>query len=404
MDTGFTLIEAKLPGSREVFRKLIVILSTEDTRPAKRTRIERAEDIKARMGLQALRNATTDQSPLLTIQDISFIAPQRKKLHLNLTSTGIQGMLPADVSNLELSIDYTEIRLVCILPVPDRASRSYNICIFPKMNDIEAVGANAIVFSVPDTVPKTVSGSILSSILPPVSDTYVSLLEHILLPYVKGGVVRPNKKDFKSPERQRQWNDEHANHVVARRGSKEGYLFFLSVGLVWGFKKPMLFLPVTEILHINFSGIFGKTFNLTVGCKRSTCDEKTAQAMSDLSIEFSVIDIVNHDAVNDYIAKYRLQFSPETHLASTTRLGPAVVTSQHDLTKRIETASAGTGRISTQSNGQGTQNHSDDEEEDATFSDSESHGGSTVDSDSTDASGTEALADDHGENDDEDTT
>ena len=117
---------------------------------------------------------------------------------------------------------------ICCLPVPDKAARQWNYCIFPVGGDGLANGsaADAIVFTIPDGAPKSASGDAMGSGYDTTS--YLSLLADLFNALLKPSKARvssievPNEQIFHSALPQSHRKGEKAFHVKAHRGSKEG--------------------------------------------------------------------------------------------------------------------------------------------------------------------------------------
>jgi hypothetical protein len=73
----------------------------------------------------------------------------------------------------------------------------------------------------------------------------------------------------------------------------------LSPGIVWAFKKPILFLPFHNITAISYTSVLQRTFNLVV-----TARDPITEAESE--IEFSMLDQANFAGIDDYIKRHEL--------------------------------------------------------------------------------------------------
>jgi hypothetical protein len=164
-----------------------------------------------------------------------------------------------------------------------------------------------LVFTVPATAPKegTIGGREAGSAAA-VSDTYRSLFHwaiHARLDAV-GNPVRilsadPNK--FHSVIRQAHRPKENAVHVGGYRGSKDGFLFFLETGILWGFKKPLIFIPLNRIFAISYTSILQVTFNIVVEVFTGEDGETTEE------FEFGMLDQQDYGGIDGYIKDNRLQ-------------------------------------------------------------------------------------------------
>lgn len=73
-----------------------------------------------------------------------------------------------------------------------------------------------------------------------------------------------------------------------------GYLFFTSVGILYGFKKPLAFFDFASVNSISYTAVLRNTFNLVI----------TTQTQE---IEFSMLDQENFAGINEYVQKHGLQ-------------------------------------------------------------------------------------------------
>jgi hypothetical protein len=169
------------------------------------------------------------------------------------------------------------------------------LTIFPASPDSEA-----IVLTLLDMVPKSISPA---SAMP--SDTSNITYRTLLLTYLSAllpppvTVIEPSSKTFVSAVPQPHRPKEPAFHVKAFRGSKDGYLFFLDTGILWGFKKPLLFLPVDRIIRVAYTSILQRTFNLVVTHEKPSAD--SGAETEDEEVEFSMMDQKDFEGIDQYI-------------------------------------------------------------------------------------------------------
>jgi hypothetical protein len=145
-------------------------------------------------------------------------------------------------------------------------------------------------------------------------------------------VVRPDDKQFVSAMPEAHRKGEKAYHVKAFRGSKEGmliflspftwrplgfgfnldhsnilwlalgYLFLLSTGILFAFKKPLLFFSFATIDSVSYTSVLQRTFNLNVMARPENGSEEDNQ-----EFEFSMIDQDNFSGIDTYIKRHGLQ-------------------------------------------------------------------------------------------------
>ena len=134
-------------------------------------------------------------------------------------------------------------------------------------------------------------------------------------------VVAADPARFRSAARQPHRPKEPAVHVRAFRGSKDGYLFFLENGILWGFKKPLLFIPLDRVAAVSYTSVLQRTFNIVVevftgGGKKSEDANGTSAGGDEAGdageeteeIEFSMLDQEDYAGINEnYVARHGLQ-------------------------------------------------------------------------------------------------
>lgn len=87
------------------------------------------------------------------------------------------------------------------------------------------------------------------------------------------------------------------------RALHAGYLFFLSTGIFFGFKKPLAFFALEDIESVSYTSILQRTFNLNISVVK-----KGKQGTDEIQeYEFAMIELVNHPGIDDYIKRHGLQ-------------------------------------------------------------------------------------------------
>lgn len=262
---------------------------------------EEPQSKKRKLEHRPLDSAAWDKGTQYSVADVSFSIPQRKKLALGLSqSAGIRATSSTGgTSAVEFAVNWEAVRDVFCLPVPDKAQAQYNFCVFSANSD-GSIG-DQILWTVPDAAPK--DGIIIGVTAGQSGDTYRTILLPVInkaLKRYKKHVVEPNKDDFASQIVQAHRKGETAFHVKAFRGSKDGYLFLLSTGILWGFKKPLEFFAFDTIESVSYTSVLQRTFNLNISFRPS----------NDTSIqefEFSMIDQVDFGGIDTYVKYHGLE-------------------------------------------------------------------------------------------------
>ncbi|PWW78994.1 hypothetical protein C7212DRAFT_350224 [Tuber magnatum] len=292
-------IIAKEPKHSTVFRnigKYILSLRGAEEPPSKKRKVGDGKNgVKEEVKVEDV--ALGKGSVVITVKEISFSVPARKKFTLLLTNSSMSAVNAA-TGAVEFGVPWSEIQYVACLPVPDKAARQWNFCVFPK--GAEGLGdgsSDALVFTIPDGAPKTATGDGMGAGHD--TSTYKSLLIAVFDSLLDKGtkVLGPDEKVFYSAVPQSHRKGEKAFHVKAHVGSKEGYLFFLKSGIMWAFKKPLIYFSFAAIESVSYTSITKRTLNLSI---------HVAEERGDAEFEFSMIDQEEYAGIDTYIKGNRL--------------------------------------------------------------------------------------------------
>lgn len=260
----------------------------------------------------------------LEVKDISVSVPQRKKLNLCFTKNYLYARTNADTKPVAgVVYRWADIEHAFYVPVPEKAQQQWNYVLFPRGSYLPSSSSTTppapepLVFTVPATAPKagSISGR-LAGQAQAVSDSHTSLFHWAVAEFLRIAhkyhspspdttspvpLVCADPKVFHSAVRQSHRPAEKAVHVRAFRGSKDGYLFFLPTGVLWGFKKPLLFLPLDRVVALSYTSVLQRTFNMVVEVDLGA-DGATEE------LEFSMLDQEDYAGISqNYVAKHRLQ-------------------------------------------------------------------------------------------------
>ncbi|KAJ5550628.1 hypothetical protein N7461_005326 [Penicillium sp. DV-2018c] len=264
-----------------------------------------------------------DPMPLLFyMQDVSFSTPQRKKLQLEITAEHTYLRTRHQTTkNYEFGVSMDKIRHALCLPVPEKTQKQFNFCIIPEYADgitsppEGTAVAEAMVFTIPDGPAKLAFSGNGAELGNGPGETAEAMLRKVLnenMPHAN--VVCPDDKQFVSATPEAHRKGEKAYHVKAFRGSKEvalvltsssrslGYLFFLSTGILFAFKKPLLFFSFATIDSVSYTSVLQRTFNLNIAARPTNKSEEDVQ-----EFEFSMIDQADFSGIDSYIKRHGLQ-------------------------------------------------------------------------------------------------
>ncbi|KAK3306121.1 putative chaperone protein [Chaetomium strumarium] len=316
-----------------VYERLASAVDLDDGPSSKRRRVDIAQTQRnGQTGSRALpagsqpagfnADAAATDPVLLEVKDISVTAPQRKKYDLCFTKNFLYARAPGSSVPVQgIAYAWTDIDHAFYLPVPDKSQVQYNYVLLPRdsyLPTAKQAGAapgdkqqplEPLVFTVPATAPKP--GSIAgpsAKTAEAVSDTYSTLFHWALTTSLRAAgnhacqLVASDPKIFHSVARQPHRPNEKAVHVKAFRGSKDGFLFFLPTGILWGFKKPLLFLPLDRIVAVSYTNVLRTTFNMVV-----ELDNNDGEEAFEKEIEFGMLDQEDYQGIDEtYVRRHGL--------------------------------------------------------------------------------------------------
>ncbi|KZM23634.1 uncharacterized protein EKO05_0007441 [Ascochyta rabiei] len=291
---------------------------------------------------------------------VSFSIPQRKKFTLELLDRKDGGIRAIGATgNVEFALAWRDVDQVFCLPVPEKAKKQHNFIIVPVHGDGVTPVPEELKGSVPEPIVWTfeeATGKNLVQGEDPGPGPMAEAIHHGLLQAGTGKeVVFPDADEFASAIPESHRKSEKAYHVKAHRGSKEGYLFFTSVGILYGFKKPLAFFDFAAVNSISYTAVLRNTFNLVVTTPTQ-------------EIEFSMLDQENFAGINEYVQKHGLQ---DASMAAERRAKKLNVNPPTDKGKENGAAAAGARGVEEESELQKAerelQDQEDDEEEDDDF-------------------------------------
>lgn len=220
---------------------------------------------------------------------------------------------------------------VFYVPIPEKQQLQHNYILFPRSTALSAtksfppVDFEPLLFTVPPTAPKPgVVGGYAAATAAQVSDSYTSLMHWAITSQLlavgntNATITAPDPRIFHSTAKQAYRPNERAVHVKAHRGTKDGFLFFLPNGILWGYKKPLLFIPLDRIVAVSYTNVLQRTFDITIEVDVSHAPHQQQGQEQDgeggegggvktEEIEFSMIDHEDYGVIDDsYIQRHGL--------------------------------------------------------------------------------------------------
>ncbi|CCU82388.1 histone chaperone [Blumeria hordei DH14] len=249
-------------------------------------------------------DAAPPKEALLEVSDISFIMPQRKKFTVGLTQTHFYARLQEVVAGTRVA--WSEIEHVFLLPIPEKSRPQQAMLLMPRQAcRLVPKGASAravpppepIAFTIPLQTPQAnlLAGRDAAAALE-LSDDFCGLFSAVVRERLAASgnplpLIEPDAKLFAGAADGSGW-------VPAFRGSKEGYLFFLPRGILWAFKKPILFFDHADIIAVAITGVLSRTFNLSLEVR--TTDGTSCE------VEFCLLNQDYYEHITRYVARHGL--------------------------------------------------------------------------------------------------
>ncbi|KAH8677637.1 hypothetical protein BX600DRAFT_450338 [Xylariales sp. PMI_506] len=303
--------------ANHVYEQIGDASSSEPSLKRRRVDIEPSQNGAVSTGAASAADIASE-SVLLEIKDISVSIPQRKKFDLCFTAQHIYAKAPNTATPIPgITYAWKDIEFAFYLPVPEKAQVQYNYILLPRGSCLASLSKNAappetepLVFTISAGAPKPGAiGGPNAAAAASVSDSYSTLFNWAINKCLQAAskdvqITSADPSKFHSMIRQPHRPKEKAVHVKAFRGSKDGYLFFLENGIMWGFKKPLLFIPLDRIAAVSYTNVLQRTFNVVI--EVFTGEGGDAEAKEE--IEFAMLDQEDYAGINEsYVTRKGLQ-------------------------------------------------------------------------------------------------
>ncbi|KAI3638676.1 hypothetical protein MIR68_003174 [Amoeboaphelidium protococcarum] len=238
-----------------------------------------------------------DLSDYIRIKDLSCTLPVRKKVDLLISANDVRVVQCG--TNTQIAVLSEQIQIFC-LHNPSKSDQSC-VLVFIRLsedNDQVTIPDDSIICVVvherPDIVVQNAKSLLGSSNV----EIVCNLLQHDL----KYNLIKSDLSEFKS----KVFKNVYSSFMQCHLGAKEGHLFMLSTGLLFGFKKPVLYMSFNQIKSVEISGITSRTFDLVL-------------STSEKVFTFGMIAYEEFDGIMAYIHKHDLDKSLDSRNTSVTQ-------------------------------------------------------------------------------------
>ncbi|KAJ3047571.1 hypothetical protein HK097_011422, partial [Rhizophlyctis rosea] len=263
---------SRYPDTANTFTKLYkhFTTSSDSQPPAKKRKLENGNGADS-VGSEGLGEL------LYTLQDISIQSPARKKLDINIHTVGVT--LTGKGGSTEFTITKTSLKHLLCLPTPNKTKPHYTICLLSDNGEhlifgFDDKGSNLRLLDQTDK----------SSV---VLDKSVSAKEKItaaLGTLLKRGAAweEPDKRLYAKCGKKYPFLSCYVK-------AKEGHLYFLTTGLFFGYKKPIIHIPHEDLCKLDIMGVTGRTFNFVLETNNGE------------SHEFAMIEAADQNVVSAFM-------------------------------------------------------------------------------------------------------
>ncbi|KAI3637688.1 hypothetical protein MIR68_004337 [Amoeboaphelidium protococcarum] len=235
-----------------------------------------------------------DLSDYIRIKDLSCTLPVRKKVDLLISSNDVRVVQCGTSTQIAALLEHLQI--FC-LHNPSKSDQSCVLVFISRTEDNHQVTVPddsiicVVVHERPDIVVHNAKSLLGSSNV----EIVCNLLQHEL----KYNLIKSDLSEFKS----KVCKNVYSSFMQCHLGAKEGHLFMLSTGLLFGFKKPVLYMPFNQIKSVEISGITSRTFDWVLNT-------------SEKVFTFGMIAYEEFDGIMAYIHKHDLDKSLDSRNAS----------------------------------------------------------------------------------------
>ncbi|KAF8519378.1 hypothetical protein BU17DRAFT_47742 [Hysterangium stoloniferum] len=233
-----------------------------------------------------------EDTPLYTLHAISATSPVRKKVHIAIHRKSMRLINPTSGAQ-EMSIPLKSAFRAFLISTPGKSKPHWTVVILADTDSNQIIfGLDAIPPSLTTTAHPTAPQS-----HPKGSEAKPALkafLSH-LPPHVP--VLEPSTSQFRSASGE--------PHIDAYLRAKDGHLLFFKEGILFGEKRPCMWIGIDEIESVRTLSATGRTFSLFV---KRVDEMKGEEEIEGEETEFSMIDGKQQDSVSQWVHDNKRRF------------------------------------------------------------------------------------------------
>ncbi|KAI9494842.1 hypothetical protein BDB00DRAFT_817279 [Zychaea mexicana] len=319
---------AAYPDSLQVVQNLITYYNNKLASAADRSTTEEEERERKKPKIDSLQDDI-----IATVSDISFQSPGRRKFNLLLTSTQLVLINPKN-NESEFKFAISNIQSCYCVPSPAPA-KGHTFALFFNQPDTDP-----IVFAVQQKGDMLIQRPDQKQQQPVSEDNkHTAIMQ--LLQECGLRTMSPSKQVYLSTVVSATTGkrlDEDRFYANVHLKNKEGCLYFLPEGILFGFKKPIVFFPLSCLASTFYSGITQHTFDLSLVLRKSrrplgsTITGFNIKDDEEATVEFSMIEQSEYGGIDAYIKKVGIndKSMSEENMAPETKARMAAAADCHD--------------------------------------------------------------------------
>ncbi|KAJ3155758.1 hypothetical protein HDU86_004227 [Geranomyces michiganensis] len=204
--------------------------------PSKKRKIKQEEDDEeADVKKDKAAAAAADvKDPLLcTVQSLSFTMPARRRFWLRVHASSLR-LVTAQTEEPVATVLFDDIEHAFCVPSPERVKEHYSICLLKR-------GADSIQFGFEEAAHMLIAEPD-GSLRPRAESGKTALLD--VLQDLPCKIIEPDVRDLSFAK----FFNRSIQYIPCHYKNKAGVLYFMPNGFFYGLKKPLIFVPFSEIL------------------------------------------------------------------------------------------------------------------------------------------------------------
>lgn len=232
-----------------------------------------------------LQSIDVDDSPIFTLHSFSVAVPVRKKVDITIRQRSICFTNPT-TETVESIVQTETLTRAFLLSTPGKTKAHWTVILLANTEQ------NQVIFGTDDLLPslKTTTHPEPLQTNPKGTSAEASLRKFLSHLPSNTPLLEPSTSHFRSDNGE-PWLDTYLR-------AKEGHLFFFQSGILFGLKKPCIWIGMEEINNVRTLSVTGRTFSVFITRQPKNNTEQDEEGEE---TEFSMIDGKHQDSVSKWV-------------------------------------------------------------------------------------------------------